>query len=76
MKKYHPVDCGFHSKFELAIMHKKRLSISLRDNENTVNQTIKPIDLVARNHEEFLIVEDEKGKSCEIRLDHIIDILP
>ncbi len=75
MKKYHPIDCGFHSEFELAIMHKKMLKISSRDNENTVIQTIKPIDLVTRNHEEFLIVEDEKGECSEIRLDHIIEIL-
>lgn len=79
MKDYQPIDCDFHSELELAIMHKKMLKISWKllgdGNEITeLSQTIKPIDLVSRSHEEFLILEDEKGHRGEIRLDHIIDV--
>ncbi len=80
MNEYQPVDCNFHSELELAIMHKKIFKISWNkqgeknDEKNDLAQMCKPIDLVTRNHEEFLIIEDQESVRSEVRLDHIMAV--
>ena len=67
--KYVPVNCGFYDHFEAAITLKKTVAISYYDNEGNVKDIIiKPIDLIQKNGEEFLLLEDQ----TKIRLDHII----
>ena len=73
MTDYTPVDCGIHSEYELSILQRKPLRISWRDaqGENHV-AALLPVDLVTRNHEEFLVVRDEQQRSLELRLDYIV----
>lgn len=72
MTDYTPIDCGQHSDYELAIMHRQCLRISwqLPGGQSRI-EVVTPVDLVTRNHEEFLIVDDRDGKRLELRLDHI-----
>jgi len=67
--KYVPVNCGFYDHFEAAITLKKTVNISYYDtNGNVKDITNKPIDLIQKNGEEFLLLEDQ----TKIRLDYII----
>ena len=73
MTDYTPVDCGLHSEYELAIMHRDRLTLSWRDtNGITRVEAVTPFDLRKRNREEFLAVRDANGAQQEIRLDRIL----
>jgi transcriptional antiterminator Rof (Rho-off) len=78
MTDYTPVACGFHSELELAIMHGQQLKISWQEVDKLQNkantETIKPIDLIVRDHKEYLVIEDQSGQR-NLRLDYIIDVL-
>lgn len=72
MTDYTPVDCGLHSEYELAVMHRQTLRLTWRDNGGDLHtQAVLPADLRTRNHEEFLAVTGEDGAEQEIRLDRI-----
>ncbi len=72
MTDYTSIDCGQHSEFELAIMHKKSLLLSWHEpGKEKQTKQVLPVDLIARNHEEFLLVESKHGDRQEIRLDYI-----
>jgi len=73
MTDYTPVDCGLHSEYELAIMHRDKLKLTWRDADGeTCIDTITPTDLRTRNSEEFLVVSGADGMEFEIRLDRIM----
>jgi Rho-binding antiterminator len=73
MTDYTPVDCGLHSEYELAIMHRDKLKLTWRDADGkTCSDTITPTDLRTRNSKEFLVVSDADGMEREIRLDRIL----
>ena len=75
MTDYMPVDCGLHSEYELAIMHRQALKLSWHDSDGRNHtQTVLPADLRTRNHEEFLAVTTEDGAVQEIRLDRITHV--
>ena len=72
MSDYKPVDCGFHSELEVAIMHGSTLQVRYHQPGQPVQeQQIKPIDLQTRQHEEYLIFENQQGKRDELRLDYL-----
>lgn len=72
MSDYQPIDCGLHSKLELAIMHGSVIPVRIhRPDEEASQQHIKPLDLVTRNQEEYLLFEDEEGREVELRLDYL-----
>jgi len=72
MTDYTPIDCHLHSDYELAIIQNKKLRISWRDQSGQHHiEVLKPCDLLTRNREEFLIVENLQGQRLEIRLDYI-----
>ncbi len=72
MTDYTSIDCGQHSEFELAIMHKTKLQLCWHaPGKEKHTEQITPIDLISRNHEEFLLVESAHGEQQEIRLDYI-----
>ncbi len=76
MTGYAPIDCGVHSRLELAIMHGDMLEMSWRPTGRSQRTDIvKPVDLITRNHEEFLVVIADE-EPAEIRLDQIIDFMP
>jgi len=73
MTDYTPVDCGLHSEYELAIMHRDKLKLTWSDADGeTCIDTITPTDLRTRNSEEFLVVSGADGMEFEIRLDRIM----
>jgi Rho-binding antiterminator len=73
MTDYVPIDCGLHSEYELAIMHRNKLQLTWRDDRGTVHlEVLTPIDLRTRHGEEFMRVRDREGVEQEIRLDYIL----
>lgn len=72
MSEYKPVTCAFHSELELSIL--QRVEISLRWRKpggELVQARVRPLDLVTRNSEEFLLIQQENGQQEEIRLDYV-----
>ena len=75
MTDYTPIDCGKHSEYELAIMQGRLLRLSWQDGEGQAHiAVLLPLDLLTRNHEEFLVGRDEQDNRVELRLDYIIKI--
>ena len=73
MTDYTPIDCNLHSEYELAIVQGRRLRLSWNDQNGRRHiGVLKPCDLLTRNHEEFLVVENPQGQRLEIRLDYIV----
>ena len=71
MTDYTPVDCGLHSRYELAIMQHQQVRLSWQAEATLHTETVLPTDLVTRNGEEFLRITRAGGNSLDIRLDHI-----
>lgn len=70
--KYQPISCELHSQYELAIMHKNKLSLTLRtDNSNSSNKIVTPTNIETKDKAEYLIIADG-NKNSRIRLDHIL----
>ena len=70
---YIPVDCGLHSEYEVAIMHRVMLKLVWKDlHDSKQQQNLIPVDLKTINKEEFLIARSVDGEQIEIRLDRIL----
>lgn len=73
MTDYTPIDCGRHSEFELAIMHRDTINLIWRDADGaTHTEVVIAADLLTRNSEEFMRVSTTNGIEREIRLDRIL----
>jgi Rho-binding antiterminator len=73
MTDYIPVDCGLHSEYELAVMHRDRRRLSWRGSDSSVHTgTLTPVDMCTRDSEEFMVLRDTDGAVLEIRLDRIL----
>ncbi len=71
MSNYKPIACATYSEYELAIMRGTRMRLKWHAADGSVRQaTVRPLDLITRNHEEYLLVEHD-GVQEEIRLDRI-----
>lgn len=70
MTDYTPVPCRQYDRYEVAIMHRRRLRLTWHVENIVYRRLVKPIDLRTRNGEEFLICCDN-GQTYSIRLDHI-----
>jgi len=69
---YTPIDCAQHSRYELAVMHRRMLQLAWFDTDGHAHiARVTPLDLETINHEEFLIVQDKDGVMHQIRLDRI-----
>lgn len=69
---YIPIACSLHDEYEIAVMRKNRISIKwMDDNGDVRNESVLPIDLRAKNKEEFLVVLDQAHNEKCIRLDRI-----
>lgn len=73
MSDYRPIDCDRHSRFELAIIRRRRLVVAWREPGGTDHvETLHPTDLETAAGEEFLIAaRDDDGAKRRIRLDRI-----
>ena len=72
MADYRPIDCDIHDHYELAIIKRRRLRLGWRDDAGRSRLgRVRPIDLMTRRGEEFLIFVDAAGTRHEVRLDLI-----
>ena len=70
---YRPVDCGLHSRFELAVMRGRALTLGWRQPDGSLRrEPILPLDLVTRDGAEYLLME-AGGERLQLRLDRIVD---
>lgn len=69
--QYQPISCALYSEYELAIMHRQLVRLVWQEAGQTRIATVKPLDLKTRNHQEFLVAEDQQGQTLSIRLDYI-----
>jgi transcriptional antiterminator Rof (Rho-off) len=77
MTDYHPIPCGTYAELEVAILHQVRLRVAWRSPDGVRHlETLLPRDLNTRNHEEYLLAEDARGETLEIRLDRIARFQP
>jgi Rho-binding antiterminator len=76
MTDYTPIDCDLYSRFELVILHRHTVRVSWREGQQAHVETLLPMDLATRQHEEFLIAEAPDGRRLEIRLDRILKMDP
>lgn len=89
MSDYHPIECGLHSEYELAIMRGQRVRLSWSDEAGeNYTEVLIPLDLIARQGEEFLRVQGidggsgagpdagRGGEKRDIRLDRISAFSP
>jgi len=68
---YQPISCETYSEFELAIMRQHKLKMVWRIQGQTHIATVLPLDLITREQQEFLLVEDHTDNTFQVRLDHI-----
>ncbi len=69
---YHPIPCADYSRYECAIVQHQQLRLAWQDKQNLLQlHTVRPIDLLTRASEEFIIVLDEKDHEYQVRLDYI-----
>lgn len=72
---YIPIECGLHSEYELAIMHKTLCTLYWIDACNVKNNALViAVDLFNRDKQEFLRVKTTDNIIHEIRLDKIIKL--
>ncbi|WP_306643077.1 hypothetical protein [Sanyastnella coralliicola] len=71
-KAYEPIDCGLYDHYEVYAMRRTLLSVTYKEGEKTVTNSLIIKTLRALNGEEFLLAED----GTEIRLDRIIEMKP
>lgn len=76
MTDYTPIDCGLHSEYEVAILHRQKLRMSWRSEQGDQVQVLLPRDLQTRDGEEFLIAEAADGEVLRLRLDRITHAEP
>ena len=73
MSDYQPIDCGLHSEYELAIMHRTPLVLSWRGTDGLDHlETLLPKDLETCRGEEFLVLLNAAGEQLKVRLDRIV----
>lgn len=73
---YQPVSCDLHSQYELAIMHKNKLCLTWRSEDELFTETnIIPVDVTTKNKAEYLVAKkQEQNDVFLIRLDRIIEM--
>lgn len=70
MTDYIPIPCSQYDRYEVAIMHRRRLRLTWHVDNVVYRRIVEPIDLQTRDGEEFLIC-GKGGETLSIRLDQI-----
>jgi Rho-binding antiterminator len=68
---YRPIPCATYSDYEVAILHRRKLQLRWVEANVIHEETVTPIDLHTREHQEFLVCRTGSGAEICIRLDHI-----
>ena len=76
VKPYEPIACSLHDEYEIAIIHKKYISIKWLDHNGEHHiEKVLPKDILVKNKEEFLVARThdsaQDNKALCIRLDKI-----
>ncbi len=72
MTDYTPIDCARYSEYEVAILQGRPLRISWHDADGQSRIAVcTPLDLVTRDHAEYLVVRPADADRLELRLDRI-----
>lgn len=75
MTDYTPIDCALYSDYEHAIIHRQRLRVCWQEPGGQPRiEVCTPLDLLTRDHEEFLVIDTGSGQHQELRLDFIRQI--
>lgn len=73
MNSYQPIDCGLHSRFELAAMRERPLRLGWRSADGELRrELVLALDLITCDGAEYLVVEFG-GERLRLRLDWILD---
>ncbi len=70
---YEPIDCGRHSRLELAVMHRQWLRVAWHEDGTSHVEALLPRDLETCEGAEYLLAEAHDGGTRRIRLDHLDD---
>ena len=70
MTDYIPIPCSQYDRYEVAIMHRRRLRLTWYADNVVYRRIVEPIDLQTRDGEEFLICR-KGGGTFSTRLDQI-----
>ena len=69
---YKPIACALYDEYEIAIMQGKHLNIRWLDSTGSCHtDKVLPKDILAKDKEEFLVVDTQDTKALRIRLDMI-----
>lgn len=72
IEPYVPIACALHDEYEIAIMHKKQLSIKWFDTKGKAHSaTVQATDILVSDKEEFLVAKTTDNKELTIRLDRV-----
>ena len=70
---YRPIACGLYSHYEVAILRRTTLRLQWRDVSGLDHiDRVLPLDLLTRDHCEYLLAKNSAGASLAIRLDRIL----
>jgi Rho-binding antiterminator len=73
MSDYQPIACDIYTRYEMAVMHRTKLTLCWRGNDGLAHlETLLPEDLETRNGEEFLVARTVAGARLRLRLDRIM----
>ncbi len=69
---YHPIPCADYSRYECAIVQHQQLRLAWYDKQHLLQlHTVRPLDLITRASEEFILLLDEENHQHQVRLDYI-----
>jgi transcriptional antiterminator Rof (Rho-off) len=72
MTDYQPIACALHDRYEIAVMHRTRLTLCWQGPDGLTHlENLLPEDLETSNGEEFLVASNRAGERLRLRLDRI-----
>ena len=75
MTDYRPIACALHDRYEIAVMHRTRLTLCWRGPDGLIHlENLLPQDLETLNGEEFLVASNRTGERLRLRLDRIMAV--
>ena len=75
MTDYRPIACELHDRYEIAVMHRTRLTLCWRGPDGLTHlENLLPKDLETSKGEEFLVAINRAGERLRLRLDTIMAV--
>jgi len=72
MADYQPIACALHERLEFSVLRKIPLALHYADEKGNFRERVLPLDVITRDHAEWLKFQRENGDVAEIRLDLIV----